>query len=323
MTVESGSGTSGAPQSQASTEGQSGLTQSVGESQSTKTAEAAAVPAGTETQTPPAYAPNLKYKVLDQEKEFPDWAKTLVKDQNLEKSFRDLLEKADGIEHVKTRRDTLETENKQMKEQWGPVVQTVQLVQGMLGKKDYESLFEALGIPEVELFKYVNNRLQLRENPQQFAAHEQQRQLQLRNQELEAKVQTTEQMAQEMAVQRRTWELDMELTRPQVSPAIQAFEQKIGRPGAFKAEVIRRGQAYAAVGQDIPVQQAVQEVLQLIGWQGQSQAAPQSPTMQVQPQAVEEKPTLPNLRGKGTSPTKVVPKSTEDLRKLAREYRGL
>lgn len=319
MTVEqSGAGVSQA----AATEGQTQSSAGVAESQGAKTTES--VPggeagAGQGAESP--FTPNLKYKVLDQEKDFPEWAKGLIKDPTLEKAFRDIFEKADGIDHIKTRRDSLETENKQMKEHWAPVVQTVQMVSQMLQKKDYESVFEALGIPEVELFKYVNTRLQLRENPQQLAAHEQQRQLQARNQELEARAQSADQMAQDLAIQRRSWELDMELSKPQVLGAIEAYEARVGQPGAFKAEVIRRGQAYAAIGQDIPVQQAVQEVLKLIGWQGQPQATP--PAVPQAPQAPEEKPTLPNFRGKGTSPAKIVPKNVEDLRRMAREARGI
>jgi len=265
------------------------------------------------------YTPKLKYKVLDQEKDFPDWAKGIVKNPELEKTIRDMLERAEGLDHVKTRRDSLETENKQMREHWAPVIQNVQAVGEMLKKKDYDSFFEAVGIPEIELFKYVNQRLQLREDPQARRAYEQERQLK----EYEARTQSAESMVTEMAVQRRSWELDMEMMKPEVSSAIQSFEQRVGRPGAFKTEVIRRGQAYAAAGQDIPASQAVQEVLQLIGWQGTQSPAPTAMQPQAAPQASEPKATLPNIRGKGTSPTKVIPKSVDELRKLAREFRGV
>jgi hypothetical protein len=104
----------------------------------------------------------------------------------------------------------------------------------------------------------------------------------------------------------------------------------VGKPGAFRTEVIKRGKMYAAMEQDAPVEQVVSEVLQLIGWQGQSTQA--QPNVQNgagaaaapaagagTPAAGQAKPTLPNVRGKGTSPAQKVFKSTEELRKHARQ----
>jgi hypothetical protein len=71
----------------------------------------------------PSYQPKLKYKVLDQEKDFPDWAKPIVKSPEVEKTIRDMLERAEGLDHVKQRREVLEGENRQLKESWGPIVQ--------------------------------------------------------------------------------------------------------------------------------------------------------------------------------------------------------
>ena len=294
-------------------------------------AESQSVDAGASSQSvdapaAPAYTPNYKYKVLDSEKEFPEWAKGLIKDAELEKNVRDLFAKADGLDHIKTRRDSLENENKTIKEQWGPLVQNYQTVAGYLQKGDLDSFFEAAGIPELELFKYVNKRLQLRENPSELKAYETTRELARKNEMLEQQVQQFSTQQQQAEVERYETEFSRETGRPEVSSFIQSWEAQAGQPGAFRAEVIRRGLAYAAEGKTITPTQAVQEVLSLMGWKPQGVANPMQ-TMQPNAQdlsatpQVQAKPTLPNIRGKGTSPAKTVPRSLADLQKLAKEKR--
>jgi hypothetical protein len=259
---------------------------------------------------PAAYAPNFKYKVLKEEKEIPEWARPFVTSADVEKNVRELFEKADGIEAVKTHRD--------------------QLVVGHLQRGDLDIFFEALNIPEATVLKYALYRLQLKENPQQFAAHEQMRQIQLQNLQLQQQLEQSNSGYTNIAVQTREMQLDTHLGRPELLTAVQSFDQRVGKPGAFRTEVIKRGKMYAAMEQDAPVEQVVSEVLQLIGWQGQSTQA--QPNVQNgagaaaapaagagTPAAGQAKPTLPNVRGKGTSPAQKVFKSTEELRKHARQ----
>jgi hypothetical protein len=81
--------------------------------------------------------------------------------------------------------------------------------------------------------------------------------------------------------------------------------------GAVRNEVIKRGQYYwHAYQQDVPVDQVVSEVLNLVGMQQQQQ-------QQMQQAAPQPKPKLPNITGKGSSPVKAVPRNLDDLRKLA------
>ena len=275
---------------------------------------------------PPAYSPNYKYKVTagqqKLEKEIPEWARPLVTSADAEKSVRELFEKSDGLDVVKQHRDLLVQENSQMREQWAPIVQNVRTVVGHLQRGDLDSFFEAVNLPEADILKYALYRLQLRENPEQMQTHDQMRQLQLQNQELQNRVQQYSGGYENLAVQQRTMQLDGHLARPEILGAVQAFDARMGTPGAFRNEVIRRGQMYAAAQQDVSVEQAANEVLQLIGWQGQN---PPQATVQNAGQAgasgagtpQSQKPTFPNVRGKGTSPAKSVVRSTDDLRKLA------
>ncbi len=279
---------------------------------------------------PPAYAPNFKYKVLKEEKEIPEWARPFVTSADVEKNVRELFEKADGIEAVKTHRDQLVQENETMRTEWAPVIQNVQTVVGHLQRGDMDSFFEALNIPEAAVLKYALYRLQLKENPQQLAAHEQMRQMQLHNLQLQQQLEQSNSGYTNIAVQTREIQLDTHLGRPEILTAVQSFDQRVGKPGAFRTEVIKRGKMYAAMEQDAPVEQVVSEVLQLIGWQGQNTQA--QPNVQNgaggaaapaagagTPVAGQAKPTLPNVRGKGTSPAQKVFRSTDEIRKHARQ----
>ena len=132
--------------------------------------------------------------------------------------------------------------------------------------------------------------------------------LEMQNQQLTQNFQT-------FAVQQRENELTSILSRPDISEVVNSFDQRAGQPGAFRAEVIKRGQFYAyQSNQDVPPQQLVDELVSLVGMpQGTQQSAP----TQTQPQAQAPKPVLPNVAGKGTSPVKRIAKSTDDLRQLA------
>lgn len=281
---------------------------------------------------PPAYTPNYKYKVTApvdggqasrQEKEIPDWARPFVTTAEIEKNVKELFEKSEGIEAVKQHRDVLTQQNEQMVEQWQPIVQNAQTMVEHLRRGDMDSFFEMLNIPEQTVLKYALYRLQLRENPGQLQAHEQQRQLQNQNLQLQQQVQSYTSNFQEMAVQQRSSQLDQQLSRPEILQTVQAFESGLGTPGRFRQECIRRGQAYAAQGQDVSAEQVVGEVAQLLGWQGQNTQAAQVQAQGGQQQGVvgntTPKATFPSVKGKGTSPARRAITSTAQLRELARQ----
>ncbi len=85
---------------------------------------------------------------------------------------------------------------------------------------------------------------------------------------------------------------------------------------------------------NVGTEQVVNEVVQLLSWQGQGQNPPTQTGVQngagapvalapaAGPAAHEPPPTLPNLKGKGGSPVKRAFKSTDEIRKYARTLRG-
>jgi hypothetical protein len=125
-------------------------------------------------------------------------------------------------------------------------------------------------------------------------------------------------MYQTQQVQQRASELDSYLGRPEISQTASQFDARAGRPGAFRDEVVRRGQYYASIpnGKDISVEQAAKEVMMLVGTNYQSQDT-QNPLPQQQGQ--ESKPVIPNIKGRSTSPAKRVVRSLDDLRRKSQE----
>lgn len=266
----------------------------------------------------PAYTPNYKFVVRDEEKEFPEWIRGVVKNPDIEKSVREIMEKAEGLPYVKERRDYLENENKTLRTQYTPIVKSAEQLAGYLKNKDYKSFFDFAGIPQQELFKFVYDELQLSENPQQLQARDQLRAQQAQMRELEERYQEAQQQTEMMAAERLTWELRSEMSKPEISELVSQFDAAAGKAGAFEAEVRRRGSYYYKEhGQVVPPADVVSEVANLLKWQRNANQ-PQSPQATPSRRIV---PTLPNIKGGNTSPAKVVPKSLDDLRKLAKQMK--
>lgn len=274
------------------------------------------------------YAPNYKFKYTspetgETEGEIDDVIKPLLKNADVEKKIRELYEKGHGIDFVKASRDTLKqsfAETQQAYETQSTALRTLGV---FVQNKDFDSFFEALKIPKQEILQYALQQVQLAKmSPEERAQFDAQRQAQQRTMALQMQNQELTQQFQAMAVQGRESELAGTLAQPEIASMVSDFDQRAGRPGAFRDLVVQKGQHhFFTSGLDVPVQQVVQEVIQLLGLR------PQAPASQAAAPAAggarvgsQGKPVLPNVQGKGgSSPAKRVPRSTEDLRKLANQ----
>lgn len=295
-----------------------------------ETAGAAAATAGAldpAAPVAPAYTPNFKFKYRgldknDVEAELDDLFKPLVKDADTEKKIRELHEKAHGLDFVKADRDRLKSAYEPLEQKFESQAQALTQLGQFVQKKDYQSFFEALRIPKEDILQYALREVQLAQmDPQQRAQYEAQRQESQRAHALEMQNQQLQQQFQQLTVNQREMELGGVLQRAEVAASVASFDQRMGRPGAFRDLVIQRGQYHAlALGVDAPAEQVVSEVLAMIG--AQAAAAGQAATGNAAGSTVQAgsggKPVvIPNIQGKGTSPAKKIPHSTNDLRKLA------
>ncbi len=260
------------------------------------------------------YNPNFAFKVKDKEHQFDDFIKAAIRDAETEKKARELYEKAYGLDEVKAHRQSLQEKLSEISPKYETVEKSLKALGSFVQKKDYRSFFDALQIPKQDIIRYAVEELKYQElPPEQRAAIEEQRQREQQFALAQESNQTLQQQIQTLHVKQAEFELSTELSRPEVSSAAQAFDARVGKPGAFKSEVIRRGAYYEGVlQQNVSAKQIVDEMIGIAGVAPQaSPAGAQSAT-----QAQAPKPVIKNFNGSSTStPTKKVFTSIDEIRK--------
>ena len=268
----------------------------------------------------PAYEPNFSYKYAvegskQEEKEFDDLFRGIIKDADSEKAVRELHERAYGLDFVKKDRDDLKTKYTDVHTAHEEQTKALQVAGSYVKHKDFGSFFKVMGIPQHDVLQWAVELAQYHQmSPQEQQVYNNQLSERQRLADLEYQNNQMSTNYQQMATQQRAFELDTVLSRPDVQDVVGSFDNRMGRSGAFREEVIKRGQMYAHQGQDVSAQQVVTELIGLVGHVAQD--APPQAAQQEQPQ---KKPVIPNITGKGTSPVKRVPKSVEDLQKIHAE----
>lgn len=267
------------------------------------------------------FTPNFKFKVKDKELEFDDFIKPIVKDKQLEAKIREMYEKAHGLDEVKTARESFRTQVEEWKGKYTQVEDSLKTLGGLVNKGDFRTFFQALNIPKEKIIQYAIEELKYNElPPEQRAAIEQQRakeqeflQTQTQNQQLQT------QMAQ-LVQQQAAFQLDQALAAPDVGTVAASYDARVGTPGAFRQEVIRRGQYYEAVHKvSPPAHQLVGEIIALIGAQGGTQAQGTPGQVVQTQQQQQQKPGIQTFSGGSKSPARKVPSSVDDLRKLRQQ----
>lgn len=273
---------------------------------------AGAVPAA------PAYTPDFKYKAFGKEYEIPEVFKGLIKDEKLEKEFKSLFSKAQAFEPISQQK-------KETAERLNTVMGSISKPLAFLQKQDYESFIKSVNIPDEAILEQAFKILQYRDMPaDQRAAYDSQMQNRTRVYDLETQNQHLQEQYLQAAVQTRTSELDTRIQSPGVKEIAEAYDAKMGKPGAFKSKVIDYGAIiHATQGQDLSVDQALEAVRnEFAPFITLAQQAPQGlPTVPAGVvQAANRPAVIPNIgTGHQSSPVKKVFKSIDDIRKYARE----
>lgn len=254
------------------------------------------------------YKPNYKFKALDKEHEFDEWARPIVTKDNEEK-LRDLYTRAYGLDHMKPKYESMKEKMAKIEPEYTSIMSGLEELNQHLTKKDMGKFFERLKIPKENVMKWVLDELNYEQlPPDQKAQMEQQKQVQEEAEQLRRENQRLQTGYQEQLLNQRAQALDMSLNNSEVRSVAEAYEARKGQ-GAFKRLVIERGIAhYQITGEDLSPQQAVSEVVEILGG-GQSQAG------STQPQAA--KPVIPNVGGRTSSSAKKTYNSLEDIKKLA------
>lgn len=271
-------------------------------------------------EAPPPYNPNFKFTAAQKEHEFDDLFKPLVKSKEVEEKIRELYTKGYGIESLREDRDSLKTRFSEMNETLTQQGAIISAAQEFIQRKDYASLLEHLNVPVQDIMQFAHMQLKLQSaTPEQKQAYENSRRASQDAVRLTQENQTMQQRLAEMAQAQTARDLDMLTQRPDVSVVMQAFDARMGKVGSFRDKVYERGQYhYMMSGKDVPVEQAVNEVLALIGPLPQGQVTP--PNLGAASHgAPAKKSVIPNIQGRGTSPAKKVISSLDDLKKRRQE----
>jgi len=277
--------------------------------------EPAVEPAGDEPsvdapQAAAEYVPNLKYKVLDEEREIDHpLFKQMVKDADTEKQVREIFEKAAGLDIYKNKYSTLDTEHKRIAQEYGEVQEAVEQLK-VYWANDKEKFFESMGIDPKQVYAWVQEKIKYLDLPQeQKELYDRERATRLRNVEIEQQHARYEAAIQKQQLQARSFELDQGIANPQVSQVAKTYDEIYGQ-GSFRQEVIKHGALeYQLRGQDVPVGEALSAVFakaKALTDRLSSGAAPK----------VEPK-VIPTVRAGAGSPAKKRITSIDELKKLA------
>lgn len=252
---------------------------------------------------------------MDKEYEIPERFRTLISDAQSEKEVREIFEKAYGLDYAKPKHEALQ----QKYQLWQNGMNTLQ---SYLREGNYDEFFKFWGMPEEKLLQYAYERVQYKNlSPEERAKVDSEK-----NQVAQAR-QRDSQLEQLQGAYTQTlrrvagMELDTAMSRPDISSVAKEFDTRAGQPGAFRREVINRGALhYYTTGKDIPVAQAIQEVMTVLGYEEVADQGPQAPTQapSVAPVVEKKLPVIPNVGGSGpANPVKKQVRSLDDIRKLA------
>lgn len=267
----------------------------------------------------PSYNPNFKFKVLDKELEFDDWAKSVVKDADTEKKVREVFEKAYGLDAVKSDRQTLKTN---LAETTNTVKQYEKYhadLNEFLSNKDYDSFFDSVKIPEDDIIKYALELVKRKEDPNLRAQWQSERQQRQQANNFQSERAQFDSERSSFEVQRKSFELDTALLAPEAQAIAQAYDNGVGKPGAFKNYIIQLAASHSITsGQDIPAKEAVEMALAQVRAINPSLGG-NAPTTPARVVTTAAKPVIPTVRGSGGSPVATKFKSFKDLTKRASE----
>lgn len=259
----------------------------------------------------PAYQPNFKYNVKGQEKEIDELFRSVIKDAETEKKVKELFEKADGIEHVKMDRKALKSEYDGFKSQVIPHLEMLHKFTSLRDKGNLGAAFTVAGITDEQVFEYALQKLQASENPHMAQLYKNQQDLTLRELEQETQLQRYKQM--EIQQEQAKFYQDLDNSIAAFQDLASQVDQRTGKLGAFKEEVLAFGIAQAHQGNILTVDQATQMVANKYKQFITTAPAPASPT--AAPQVHQRPATLPNAGNSNVSPIKKKPQSIDDLKK--------
>jgi hypothetical protein len=292
---------------------------------------AAQTPANVDPNAPvEAYKPDFKYKAQGKEFEVPEKFKALITDKESEEEVKKILGQAASYEDEKTTNTTLKTKLNEVGGAHNKMMGGVNQLRQMVGKGDFDSFFKGMNIPEEKIYQWVLDKVQYNQlPPEQKAQIDQQRNLQKQAETAQQQVGQASHREMELATRIKTMELEQTFGKTDVKSMSDAFDQRVGKPGAFKEAIIAHGQSVWALSNgklDLTPEQAVADFVQKYGnpsafananpAAGAATQVQNAPSNAPSANATPPVKVIPNVAGRSASPVKQKPKNLEDLKRL-------
>lgn len=258
------------------------------------------------------WKPSLKFKVLKEEHDFPEWTHDLVKSKEMEEQFVDLFTKANALEHQKKRRGEIEDEFAKLQTdhdaKMNDARQLAQIVNDhntRIASNDPAEQLIALqnaGLSEKALLDVARHVLELQKlSPGQRQAYQNQFQQRDKISKYEEQLSQTNKSLEAAQVQAARAELSSFLVTKRDS--INEYEARDGnKEGDFEQDFINFGVALQSkLGREVEWKDAMKQFKKIHGLgKPKSKPAPK---------------VIPNLRSTGHSPIEKGFQSMDDLRK--------
>jgi hypothetical protein len=270
---------------------------------------------------PAPFTPNYKFKSGEVEGEVDEFLRPIIKDADTEAKIKDLYTKAFGLDKVKTRL-TGEVESwkgkaTEVTEKYGKLSESLSALSHHINRGDFDSFFGALKIPEAKVYQWLQKKLQEQDmTPEQRSDLQRQREEGNKLYLLERQNQELMQRQEQFQAQQNQVMLDQTLSSPEIASIAQDFDARVGVPGTFRQEVIKRGiTLYHLHGRD--PHEVVADLMGTIGKVFTPAAGATGLQANTQAAVPQKPPVIPNVQGKSSSPVKTAPKSIKELREKA------
>lgn len=258
------------------------------------------------------WAPSLKFKVLKEEHEFPEWSREFVKSKEIEDQFVDLFTKANALEHQKKRRGEIEDNFAKLQSDYDSKMSDARQLAEIVSQhnqrissndpKEQLLALQNAGLSEKGLLDIARHVLDLqRMDPSQRQAYDQQFQQREQLTQYQRQLSQTNESLQAAQQQAARAELTSFLSTKR--DMMNEYEARDGNnEGDFQQDFINFGVALQSkLGQEIEWKDAMKQFKKVHGLgKPKSKPAPK---------------VLPNLRSIGHSPIEKDITSMDDIRK--------
>jgi hypothetical protein len=305
---------------------------------------------------PKKFTPKLSVNVRNKEVKIPEKYASLMTDEKSQKEVHELFEKSLGLDVIKPKHQELMGQFEQTRKNLEAVTGSIQAARSdyqtaMTHWKEgrsndamnsLDNFFDKLKVPEEVVLRYALEKAKFHElPPEQQQMLKDRKQAESKAQNIGSQASETERKYAESQAKLLNYELGAALAKPETKAIVDYFDGLDGHEsGSFREMVIAYGIEQHNLGKDLSPEEAAQGVIKRLGLaslvkaRGQANpAGPQStepddeeeeteveadaPPPKVVKKKVVNTGTLPNVGGKGTSPTKAPIKSLKQIRDLA------